>query len=286
MTEESIKMKRFPHKRILITGAGSGLGRALSVEFAKMGWKIAVAEINRERAKETADLVNKEGGQGIEVICDVTSHMDLENAADLVKREWGGIDILVNNAGVASGGYFEKTPLDEWEKIFSINLKSVIYGCRVFIPMMKNNGGGYIVNVASNAGLATLPEMGSYNVTKAGVVSLSETLRLELSPHHIGVSVVCPSFFKTNLMDNFISTDERQRKMAEAMFEHSTYTAGMVAGVVVKSIMKNRFYIIPQFDGKMAWRFKRFFPELYFKAGSFVYRTGLYKKLFHADIPD
>ncbi len=73
MVEERIKMKRFPHKRILITGAGSGLGRALSVEFAKMGWKIAVAEINRERAKETADLVNKEGGQGLEVICDVTS---------------------------------------------------------------------------------------------------------------------------------------------------------------------------------------------------------------------
>lgn len=271
-------MKRFPEKRVLVTGAGSGFGKALSIDFAKMGWKVAVAEINKERAQETAELVKKNGGDPMIIVLDVTKPKDLDKAAAKVQNIWGGLDILINNAGVAAGGYMEKIPLEKWSWIIDINLKGLIHGCRSFIPMMEKQGGGYIVNVASNAGIASLPEMSSYNITKAGAISLSETLRLELAPWNIGVSVVCPTFFKTNLMDQFSAPDERQVKLCQGFFNKSKCTAEKISKHTIQSIRKNNFYIITQADGKFMWRMKRYFPELYFKVGSFIYKKNVIEK--------
>ena len=282
-------MDRFPEKRILITGAGSGLGRALSLEFARKRWRVCVTEINRQTAEETVRLVDGEGGEGIEVICDVTKEEDLQKAATHILEEWGGVDIMVNNAGAAGFGYFEKIPRDMWEWIFELNLKSVINGCRIFIPIMEAQKGGHIVNIASIAGLLSLPEMCSYSVTKAGVVSLSETLRSELSRKNIGVTVVCPTYFKTNEMNSFVSPDERQRELANAIRNRSSKilrilssdkTAEDVARYVVKSIDRNRLYSIPQFDGRFLWTLKRYFPEFYYRMVSILYRKGYFDKIF------
>jgi NAD(P)-dependent dehydrogenase (short-subunit alcohol dehydrogenase family) len=271
-------MKRYPEKRVVITGAGSGLGRALALEFARMRWRIAIAEINGVRAKETAALVEREGGEPLVIHCDVTKPADLEKTLRVIRKKWGGVDILVNNAGVAAAGFFEKIPLKTWEWILAINLKSIIYGCRTFIPLFKEQGHGYIVNVASGAGLASLPEMGCYNVTKAGAVSASETLRVELSGCNIGVSVVCPTFFKTHLMDQFTSPEVRQRELAETFFRKSASTAEAIAKHIVESVRKNRFYIITQRDGRVLWYLKRHFPELYFQVFGLVYGKGLFDK--------
>lgn len=270
--------KRFPEKRVIITGAGSGLGRALALEFAAMNWNIAIADIDRERARETEALVDRRGGAGLVIECDVTKPADLVRALEMVKKKWKGVDVLVNNAGVAAAGYFEKIPLDRWDWIIDINLKSIIHGCRAFIPQFKKQGSGYIVNVASNAGITCLPEMGSYNVTKAAVISASETLRTELSPGNIGVSVACPTFFRTNLMDRFTSSDERQRHMAEKFFEKSRMTAEKIARHIIRSIEQNRLYVITQKDGKFTWWAKRHFPESYFAVSSYIYRKGLIEK--------
>ena len=265
-------------KRILITGAGSGLGRAMAIEFAKEGCRIAVADINQDRAKKTVELVNKKGGEGFEIICDVKRATGFDRIAKILKKEWGGIDILVNNAAVAAAGYMEKIGVKDWDWIINENLKSVIYGCRTFIPVLAEQGEGYIVNIASSAGIVSLPEMSSYNVCKAGVISLSETLRVELAKKNIGVTVVTPTFFKSNLMDQFICTDEGQRKFFEACMEKASVTPERIAQHVVKSIKRKRMYVITQLDGKFAWRFKRYLPELYFKILSYVYcRDYLYK---------
>ncbi len=281
-------MKRFPEKRILITGSGSGLGRALALEFGKMGWRVAVAEIIKERAQETVRLVNQAGGQGLEIICDVTKLEDLEKAAGLLKEQWGGVDILVNNAGVAAAGYMEKIPMDRWEWILNLNLKSIIHGCRTFIPIMEKQGQGHIVNIASIGAFVVFPEMSNYNVTKGATVSLSETLRIELAPKNIGVTVVCPTFFKTNLMDQFQSTDERQKIMAYGFFHRPTRalrfllpgkTAEDIAKHIIKSVKMNRFYDIAQFQARLCWRFKRYFPELFLKMFSSVYKSGVFDKL-------
>lgn len=268
-------MKRFPKKRVVITGAGSGLGRAMSIEFAKLGWQVCVSDIDMERATATEAMVSERGGKPFVMRCDVTQPEHLESLADALKRQWGGVDIVVNNAGVAAAGYMEKISLKTWDWIITLNLKSVIYGCRAFIPLLEMQGNGYIVNVASNAGIASLPEMSCYNVTKAGVISLSETLKVELKPKNIGVSVVAPTFFKTNLMDQFTSSDPRQRKLADAFFEKSKVTSEDVARHVIRSIKRNKLYVITQTDGKFSWFCKRMTPETYFKVLGLIYQSGL-----------
>ena len=270
--------KKFPGKRVVITGAGSGLGRALALEFAKRNWSVAIAEINDERAKETAAMVKKEGGKPLTIHCDVTKPADLDELLKKVLEEWKGVDILINNAGVASAGWFERIPLEKWDWIIGLNTNSIIHGCRSFIPYFKERKSGYIVNVASNAGIASLPEMASYNATKAAAISLTETLRIELAASNIGVSVVCPTFFKTNLMDQFSSPDERQRELANTFFGNAKVTSEKVARHTIKSIERNRFYVIAQKDGRNMWRMKRLTPELYFKIFGMIYKTGFFDR--------
>ena len=270
--------KKFPEKRVLITGAGCGLGRALSLEFALRGWKIAVTDIDKKRIKDTAALVREAGGNPLEIHLDVTKPNDFVKALKTVREKWGGVDVFINNAGVAAAGFMEKIPLDKWDWIIDINQKSVIHGCRAVIPLFKEQGHGHIVNVASNAGIASLSEMSSYNVTKAAVISLSETLKMELHKHGIGVSVICPTFFKTNLMDQFNSPDERQKLLAEKMFENALTTSDRIAKLIMKSIEKNRFYVVTPIDGKAVWFFKRHFPERYIKAMAWGYKVGLFDK--------
>ncbi len=272
-------MKRFPRKRVIITGAGSGLGRAVSIAFAHLGWHVCVSDIDNGRAEQTATLVTQAGGDPLVAQCDVTHPEHLISLTDMLEQQWGGVDIVVNNAGVAAAGFMEKIHLQTWDWIIALNLKSVIYGCRAFIPLLEKQGGGHIVNVASNAGIASLPEMSCYNVTKAGVISLSETLRCELAPRNIGVTVVAPTFFKTNLMDQFISTDQRQREMAEAFFKKANSTAEEVANDLIKAVRKNKLYAVPQLGGSFIWFCKRMAPELYFKVLSWGYKRGLGDKL-------
>jgi len=270
--------KRFPQKRVIITGAGSGIGRALAHEFAKKQWNIVIAEINDIRAKETADQVKNLGGKAITVHCDVTKSDDVDKTVETAIKELGGIDIMINNAGVSAGGYMERISLEDWNWILDINLKSVIYGCRAVIPLFKKQKSGYIINVASYAGLVCLPEMCSYNVAKAGVIAVSETIRTELSPLGIGVSVVCPSFIKTNLMDQFRSPDARQRNLAQGFFNKSIMSVEAVARCIIRSAARNKMHILPQIDAKYMWWSKRHFPWLYFKSSAFIYKKGLVEK--------
>ena len=172
----------------------------------------------------------------------------------------------------------EKISLEDWDWIININLKSIIHGCRSVIPLFKKQQSGYIINVASNAGMVCLPEMCSYNMTKAGVIAISDTLRTELSPLGIGVSVVCPSFFKTNLMDQFRSPDIRQRKLAEGFFNKSLVSVEDVARCIIKSVSRNKMHIIPQIDGKFLWWSKRHTPWLYFKISAYIYKKGYINK--------
>jgi short-subunit dehydrogenase len=274
--------KKFPKKRIVITGAGSGIGLKLALEFARMNWRIAIAEINKQRAEEASRLVSKEGGKPLVIQCDVTKPEDFKKVLKAVEQEWKGVDILVNNAGVAAGGTFEEIPLDKWEWILAINQKSVVYGCCTFLPMFKKQKSGYIVNVASNAGIASLPLMGSYNMTKAAVISISETLKSELSSFNIGVSVVCPTFVNTNLFVDPTAVDERTKKLVDTFFDNTAASSEKVAQHIVRSIRKNRLYVITQRDGKFMWRMKRMNPELYFKVLAYLFKKGIFDKYLAA----
>lgn len=270
---------RFPEKRAFITGAGSGLGRALCLELAKDHWKIGVADIDPDRMAETAALVGRQGGQSLGITCDVTRPEDLERAAAAVKSAWGGVDVVINNAGVSAYGDMETIPVERWQWIININLMGVIYGCRAFIPVLAQQGRGHIINIASYLAFLSAPGSTCYNVTKAGILSLSETLRIELAGKHIGVSVVMPSFFKTNLMDQLYCNDSGKEKMIRTLFSRSSVPAAKIAGQIIRAMEKNRFYVLPQWDAQLLWRVKRWMPNLYLKLFAFAYRKEYINKI-------
>ncbi|MBS2028534.1 MAG: SDR family NAD(P)-dependent oxidoreductase [Deltaproteobacteria bacterium] len=256
-------MKLPDRPRAVITGAASGLGRALALELAQRQARLLISDVNVEGADETCVLARARGAEAIAVRADVGVAADLEKLADVADASFGGVDLLVNNAGVAVAGMVGELPLADWEWIVRINLWGAINGCHVFVPRMRKAGGGFILNVASSAGFASLPEMAPYNVTKAAVISLSETLHAELASANIAVSCLCPTFFQTGLMKTFRGAD-RQRAMAEKFFQASTMSAEQVARAGLRGLERGTLHIIPQTDGTWVWRAKRFLPGTYF----------------------
>jgi NAD(P)-dependent dehydrogenase (short-subunit alcohol dehydrogenase family) len=188
---------KYQNKRIFITGGASGLGLAVAKRFAKTGFAVAIGDINDERGEAALRELKELGTKAIYLTCNVTDIEDWKRVCDHLELHWGGVDIVVNNAGVAgTAGGIDEVSLEDWDEVLAINLMGVVKGCRQFTPMFKRQKQGYFVNIASAAGLMNAPLMSSYNVSKAGVISLSETLRTELKRDGVGVSVVCPAFFQ------------------------------------------------------------------------------------------
>jgi NAD(P)-dependent dehydrogenase (short-subunit alcohol dehydrogenase family) len=166
----------------VITGAASGIGRELSLVYARRGWRIGLVDINMDEAAKTLEIVEEAGGSGETFKCNVREFDQVQAMADHFLDGWGKVGLLVNNAGVAAAGPVGDMPLQEWRRVMETNFWGVVYGCHTFVPRMKEQGAGHILNIGSIAGIAPIPEMPSYNTAKAGVISLSETLRIELAP--------------------------------------------------------------------------------------------------------
>jgi short-subunit dehydrogenase len=167
----------------------------------------------------------------------------------------------VNNAGVAVGGMVGEISMEDWQWIMGINLWGVIYGCHVFVPRMKAAGRGHVLNVASAAGLIAPGGMAPYNVTKAGVVALSETLAGELGGSGVGVSVLCPTFFQTNIAEAGRGSDERMKKIARKLMAQSKLQAADVARMALDAADRGDLYVLPMSDGRWMWRIKRANPQ-------------------------
>jgi NAD(P)-dependent dehydrogenase (short-subunit alcohol dehydrogenase family) len=263
----------------VITGAASGFGRALALALARRGWRILLADINPGGAEQTLELVRQSGGDGEVFGCDVSKPEEVQLMADHCFSAGKRVDLLINNAGVVSAGFTGDIKLTDWNWCVGINFWGMLYGCHSFIPPMKAQGGGHIINVASCGGLFSLAEMGPYNVTKAAVISLSETIRTELVPHNIGVTVVCPMFFNTNLLENMRYIDRFQLDFAHSAFEHGRMSADEIAEKTLKAYENNRLYLIPQFTGKLFWILKRLSPGLFYGSIAFAMKRGFGERL-------
>lgn len=239
--------------RVLVTGSASGLGRAIATRFHQAGHRVLVSDVDGDRARATADEL---GARAIRL--DVTDDGDWAAAREWCAREWGGLDVLVNNAGVAAGGRFEKIGVTDWDWIWEINVKGVVRGCRTFVPDFKARHSGHLVNVASLAGIMNLPAMSSYNVTKAAVISLSDTLRLELEPYGVHTTVVCPGFVRTNLNERLRSPDPAIGTLMDKLMTSSPVTADDVAARVVDAVAHERFLVLTHKDGRRSALLKRF----------------------------
>ncbi|MEM6533196.1 MAG: SDR family NAD(P)-dependent oxidoreductase [Myxococcota bacterium] len=253
------RFKVRPGTRVLITGGASGLGRALAEACAKRGARLMLADV-QSCDEAVAGLGPRTEAHSVH--CDVS---DPESVAAMINRcekELGGLDLLFNNAGVAAAGPLDKSDLETWEWIRSIDLDGPMYVARAAIPLMRRSGRGWMVNTASLAAFAQAPHMAYYNVCKAGVVALSETLYSELEPDGIGVSALCPGFFQTNLVDTFRTTHPGQRVFVEKVMKKSKLTAAGVADLTLKGIGRGDLYILPPGTAKQTWYFSRFFPRL------------------------
>jgi NAD(P)-dependent dehydrogenase (short-subunit alcohol dehydrogenase family) len=251
--------------RVVITGAASGLGRALALELARRRARILIADIDLPGAEETAAAVARAGGEASITRCDVSRSEEVAALVGEADRALGGVDLLVNNAGVAVGGPIEEIPLADWEWVVGINLWGVIYGCHAFVPRFKAQRSGAILNVASCAGLLPAPPLAPYNVTKAGVVALSETLKVEVADLGVTVTVLCPMFFKTNIHTSGRAHGEGPGPEAvEKLMERSKIQADGVARIAIEAVDKGRLYALPHPEGRWLWRVKRAVPEAFY----------------------
>lgn len=184
----------------VVTGAGSGIGRACVLEFARRGARVVVVDLNAEGAQATTDAVLAEKGEAVTVVGDVTDPATYETILDTANRDFGGVDIVMNNAGVITRGLPEHIPLEEWRNIFEVNLFSVVHSNAVFVPYFVERGRGHIVNTGSFAGLYTFSyDRLPYTAAKAGIVQLSEGLRLYLEPRGVSVTLLCPGPIRTGI---------------------------------------------------------------------------------------
>jgi NAD(P)-dependent dehydrogenase (short-subunit alcohol dehydrogenase family) len=192
---------------------------------------------------------------------DVRSDDDWAAARDWVEEHWGGLDVLVNNAGVAGGGRIDVASMDEWQWITEINLFGAVRGTRTFVPMFKQQRSGHIVNIASLAGLVHPAGMGSYNAVKAGVVAFSETCSHELAEYGVRCSVVCPSYFRTKLIENMLAqqppgTDTAVGQVIGGLVAGAPLGPEDIAAAVIEGMERGEELILPDDAARSAYRLK------------------------------
>ena len=202
-------MGRVEGKVALITGAGSGLGRASAIHLAEEGANVIATDLNEVTATETANLINEiDPGAAISAKHDATSQKDWRKILKLAQLTFGGLNILVNNAGISIGGDIESTEFTDWKKLQEVDVDSVFWGCKLAIPHMKDSGAGSIINISSTVGILGNPLTLGYGSAKAAVCSMSKSIALHCARHkyNIRCNSIHPTFIKTPLLNRFIET--------------------------------------------------------------------------------
>ena len=251
----------------VVTGAGSGIGRSFAMELARRGGTVVCADIHLETAQETVNLIQSlTSSNAYAVQCDVGLKEDVKALAEQAEQLLGHpVTLLINNAGVGLGGKFDEVSLEDWQWCMHVNLWGVIHGCHYFVPQFKQQGFGAIINVASAAGFTAAPEMTAYNVTKASVLALSETLSSELRSANIRINVLCPTLVPTNIMKNGRLPKSYSGLADQLLMNHAFIDSDQVAKKTLNQLDANKLYTIPQPDAKLFWWMKRISPQLYAK---------------------
>ncbi len=257
------KMKEFKGKVAVITGAAGGIGRGLAERAVAEGMRVVVADVEEGALQKTTAYLKSKGGEVIAVKTDVSRSGDIQRLAEKTLETFGAVHLLCNNAGVGAGGLIREHTLADWEWVIGVNLWGVIYGVHTFLPiMLKQNTECHIVNTASVEGLWARIRGGSYQVSKHGVVALSEVLKMEMlfEETKVGVSVLCPGAVNTGILDSGRNrpahlqnstepvtkiTPEMEQQMAQV---RQVFASGMdpleVADHVFKAVRADQFYIL------------------------------------------
>ena len=258
-------MKTLHNKNVVITGAASGIGRSAALAFAREGANIILADLNP--ASDVERDVKAMGVKAVSFILDVSDPVLYQVFSEKAIQWNGGVDVLVNNAGFMAGGAIQDYSLEQWHNITNVNVHGPFHGVHFFLPHMLARKSGHIVSTASLFGLAHLPFVGPYCMTKAAIVAFSNSLRAEVAHQGVGVSVLVPGSVETNLVNNGDWHASSGGSMIPEMFEkYGSSSAEKVAQLLVKGVKKNKRQILVGTDAQILSRLIRFIPESLYKS--------------------
>jgi NAD(P)-dependent dehydrogenase (short-subunit alcohol dehydrogenase family) len=253
-------MEQFKNKVAVITGGGSGIGRALCQELAKQGSIVFVADIHEANAKQVASAIMQGGGKAHLMRVDVSKESEVKNLIDEAVSKYGRLDYLFNNAGVAVGGDARDITLEQWRKVLDVNLNGVLYGSILGYQVMAKQGFGHIVNTASAAGFLPQPGNAPYGTSKHAVIGLSLSLRCEGADLGVKVSAICPGYIRTNLLDAATLVNVSRECMNDIVA--NAMDISQAVPIILDGVSKNKAMIIFPMPIRVARHLDRLFPRL------------------------
>ena len=239
---------KYSGKTALISGGADGIGFALARKFGRLGMNIVLADIEPQTLDQAQKTLTDEGMKVIACLLDVTDFTQWQATVEAAKERFGGVHMLINNAGVGGiPGTIENTSHDVWRWVMDVNVMGVLYGAEVVTPLLKEQGeGGWIINVASMAGMIGMPYAGAYSASKAAVVSMTESWSAELKSHNIHVSALCPAFVKTRIHESHRNRQSQYKTVKESTDSKENLKAGfnkaaaLVEGGIEASMLADR----------------------------------------------
>lgn len=266
-------MKSFENQVAAITGAGSGIGRALALGLARQGCHLALSDVNETGLKETAEMVRKLGVKASETQVNVADRAAMQAWADQVMADYGRVNAIFNNAGVAQGGTVEDNEYADYEWVMNINFWGVVNGTKAFLPHLNASGSGHIINISSIFGLFAQPAMSAYNASKFAVRGFTESLRQELDLAACGVSASCvhPGGIKTNIAltarmnDSLAKVTGQDAEQARQQFNDKLLRTSpeQAAKVIIQGVLANKRRILIGGDAVASDLMQRLMPALY-----------------------
>ncbi len=261
-------MQSYSGKVVVVTGAASGIGRALAIKLSDLGAHLALTDVNTDALEETRSLLKGSGNVTTQFL-DVSDREAFHAYADQVVADHGAVDMIVNNAGVSVSESIEELTYEDMEWIFNINFWGVVHGTKAFLPHLKTRPEAAIVNVSSIFGIIALPSQGAYNATKFAVRGFTECLRQELEDTNVFVTTVHPGGIKTNIISNGrnrkdISGESIVQEEMDALFKKTALSSPRKAAeVILDGVLKNKRRILIGADARIMDRIQRFFPVRY-----------------------
>jgi NAD(P)-dependent dehydrogenase (short-subunit alcohol dehydrogenase family) len=259
-------------RRAIVTGAASGLGRAITEALLSDGWHVAALDLPEAIDRWTA--AHPVATPGLErVVLDVRDAAAWRSLHDRLREAWPSLDLVVNAAGVGATGEVGLLEAAQWRRVIDTNLLGTALGCETFVPWLRaNHRRAHLVNVASIAAILSLPSMSAYSASKAGVVALSEAIAAECAPRRPGVTVVCPGFFRSGLLDTWHFTGAIEQREAERRMAATWWTSERVARRVLRAVRRNRRYVVVGLQSRWLWRLKRLAPRATTALVRLIYR--------------